>query len=86
MAAVQLRSLFALFAKPCQPLASPTGTFSALREIQFIVHGSPFVLRASARAARERFELLLLAILPPRATSTRQVVCIDGEDPDEVWC
>ncbi|KAJ7813887.1 hypothetical protein B0H14DRAFT_2604556 [Mycena olivaceomarginata] len=41
-----------------------TPQFSALREIQFIVHGSPFVLRASTRAARECFELLLPAILP----------------------
>ncbi|KAJ7812612.1 hypothetical protein B0H14DRAFT_2605607 [Mycena olivaceomarginata] len=61
-----------------------TPQFSALREIQFIVHGSPFVLRASTRAARECFELLLPDILPARAT--RQVVCIDREDPDEVWC
>ncbi|KAJ7304625.1 hypothetical protein DFH08DRAFT_1089183 [Mycena albidolilacea] len=57
--------------------------FSAVREIQFIVNGSPFVLRGSARAAREHFERLLPDILPARAA--RRVACFDGEDPDEVW-
>ncbi|KAJ6582363.1 hypothetical protein B0H19DRAFT_1061779 [Mycena capillaripes] len=58
--------------------------FATVREIQFIVNGSPFCLKGSARQAREHFESLLPAIVPSHPT--RRVVCIDGEDPDEVWC
>lgn len=61
-----------------------TAQFATLREVQFIVDGSPFCLKGSARLAREHLESLLAAILPSRPT--RRVVFIDGEDSDEVYC
>ncbi|KAF8193934.1 hypothetical protein K438DRAFT_2130493 [Mycena galopus ATCC 62051] len=47
-----------------------TSQFSALQEIQFVVDGSPFCLRGSARCAREHFESLIPAVLPADGAST----------------
>ncbi|KAJ7640030.1 hypothetical protein DFH06DRAFT_1138035 [Mycena polygramma] len=58
--------------------------FATVREITFIVNGSPFRFQGSARLACEHFTPLLAASLPSRLA--RRVVCVDGEDPDEVWC
>ncbi|KAJ6594312.1 hypothetical protein B0H19DRAFT_1094979 [Mycena capillaripes] len=55
--------------------------FATLREIRFIVNGSPYCLEGSARRAREHFESIISATLPDRPTRT--VVCIDGEDSDD---
>jgi hypothetical protein len=50
-----------------QPLNAPQ--FSTVREISFVVNGSPFCLRSSARHAREYFELLLPAVCPHGRTA-----------------
>ncbi|KAF7345581.1 hypothetical protein MVEN_01576800 [Mycena venus] len=61
-----------------------TPYFSGVRDFRFIVDGSPLCLRGSACCAREHFESLLSSIFP--SGEARRMVCIDGEDPDEVYC
>ncbi|KAJ6616793.1 hypothetical protein B0H10DRAFT_1369737 [Mycena sp. CBHHK59/15] len=58
--------------------------FATVRTIQFIVDGSPFCLKGSARLARECFEPLVRAAIPSHPN--RKIIYVDGEDPDEIWC
>ncbi|KAJ7358435.1 hypothetical protein DFH08DRAFT_802263 [Mycena albidolilacea] len=51
--------------------------FSTVWEISFVVNGSPFCLRSSARHARAYFELLLPAVLPAR-TDRRDLSTTSG--------
>ncbi|KAK7024712.1 hypothetical protein R3P38DRAFT_3269500 [Favolaschia claudopus] len=56
--------------------------FSGIRDLQFVVEGSPFCFKGLARLAREKFESLIPSVLPERVC--QMVSCVDGEDPDEV--
>ncbi|KAJ7446113.1 hypothetical protein FB451DRAFT_791506 [Mycena latifolia] len=61
-----------------------TPPFASVRRVEFIVDGGAFCLKGSARLAREHFEPILRAAIPSH--SDRQIVCSDGDDPDEIYC